>query len=59
MFDILLQSTTPDTTNYLIGGYVVFFVVMILYLGSLVLRHRNLKQDLEILQDLEKPHQEE
>lgn len=45
MFNIPLQ-TTPDTTAYMIGGYVVFFVVMALYLGSLFLRHRNLKQDL-------------
>jgi hypothetical protein len=48
-----MQSATPDTTNYMVGGYVVFFIVMILYLASLVLRQRNLQQDLEVLQELE------
>lgn len=57
MFNIPLQ-TTPDTTAYMIGGYVVFFVVMALYLGSLFLRHRNLKQDLETLQELDSPSAE-
>ena len=37
----------------MIGGYVVFFVVMGIYLTSLVLRHRSLNQDLEALDELE------
>lgn len=52
MFEILLQ-TTPDTTNYMIGGYAVFFIVMILYLSSLIVRYRNLKQDLNTLDEME------
>ena len=44
----------PDTTNYMIAGYVVFSVGMVGYLISLVLRARNLKQDLDVLQDLDK-----
>ena len=45
---------TPDTTNYMILGYVVFSVVMAVYLASLFIRFRNLKQDLEVLEELEK-----
>jgi hypothetical protein len=55
MFETLMQTGTPDTTSYMIGGYVVFFVVMALYLGSLILRHRNLVQDLAVLEELENP----
>jgi hypothetical protein len=43
----------PDTTNYMILGYVVFTVVMAIYLASLYIRFRNLKQDLEVLEELE------
>lgn len=46
--------TTPDTTNYMILGYVVFTTVMVLYLLSLYIRNRNLKQDIELLEELEK-----
>ncbi len=45
---------TPDTINYMILGYVVFSVCMALYLVSLVVRARNLKQDLDVLQELDK-----
>lgn len=52
MFELFLE-TTPDTSGYMYLGYGVFFGVMIFYLGSLILRHRNLKQDLEALKDIE------
>jgi len=58
MFEILAQTATPNTDNYMIAGYVVFFVVMILYLGSLLLRHRNLVQDYEVLQELDTDSEE-
>ncbi len=48
---------TPDTSNYLILGYVVFFSVMVLYLLSLYWRGRNLKQDIELLEELEQENQ--
>lgn len=44
-----------NTINYFIAGYAVFFGVMIVYLASLVVRCRNLKQDLEVLQEIESP----
>lgn len=48
-----LQEATPDTSPYMIAGYIVIFGVMLIYLVSLAIRSRNLKQDLEVLQDLE------
>ena len=50
---MLFQQTTPDTLNYMIGGFVVFFVVMIAYLTSYFIRFKNLNQDLEVLQEIE------
>ena len=49
---MFLQQVPPDTSGYMIAGYVVIFGVMFIYLVSLVVRRRNLKQDLEVLQDL-------
>jgi hypothetical protein len=37
----------------MIGGYLVIFGAMLFYLVTLILRNRNLKQDLDILEDLE------
>jgi nitrate reductase gamma subunit len=43
----------PETTNYMIAGYIVIFGVMTLYVVSLLLRRRKLEQDIKILQELE------
>ena len=53
----LLQDAPANTTTYMIAGYVVIFGVMLIYLASLAIRRRNLKQDLEVLQELEKAGQ--
>lgn len=42
-----------NTLSYFIAGYGVIFVVMVVYLASLVVRFRNLHQDEETLKDLE------
>ena len=42
-----------ETTNYMIAGYTVIFGVMLVYLVSLIVRWRNLKQDAALLQELE------
>ena len=47
----LLQEAPAETTNYMIAGYTVIFGVMFLYLVSLYIRQRNLKQDLEVLEE--------
>ncbi len=44
----------PETTSFMIAGYAVIFVGLVLYLGSLLLRFRNLHQDEHMLDDLEK-----
>jgi len=51
-------ETIPDTSAYMIGGYAFAFISMAIYLISLFLRNRNLKQDLSMLESLEKESQE-
>jgi hypothetical protein len=50
---MLLQEATPDTSAYMIAGYAVFCLVMIVYLASFVIRRRNLEEDLTTLQIME------
>ena len=49
----LLQEGPAETTGFMIAGYTVVFGVMLVYLISLYVRRRNLKQDMEVLQELE------
>jgi hypothetical protein len=42
------------TLNYMIAGYLVIFGVMAGYLTSLVLRWRKARQELELMEELEK-----
>ena len=53
MFLQILQDAPAQTTGYMIAGYAVIFGVMLVYLASLVMRIRSLKQDLEILEELQ------
>jgi hypothetical protein len=48
-----LQASTPETSIYMIAGYTIAFAVMGIYLASLVVRWRNLKQDLHMLESLQ------
>ncbi len=43
----------PDTSAYMIAGYAVFFVVMVVYILSLLLRRQKLEQELDLLEDLD------
>jgi hypothetical protein len=52
--NFLLQQAPADTASYMIAGYIVIFGVMLIYLASLAIRNRNLKQDLDVLQELDK-----
>ena len=54
---MFLQNGTPDTSEYMIAGYVIAFVVMGLYLASIWLRNRNLKRDLSMLEEMENAEQ--
>ncbi len=49
----LLQQPPANTGSFMIAGYAVIFGVMLIYLVSLVIRNRNLKQDLDLLEELE------
>jgi hypothetical protein len=52
---LLLQaSDTPDTIPYLILGYVIIGGVGLGYILTMVLRHRNLLRDLEVIQKIQK-----
>ena len=49
----LLHDAPAETTGYMIAGYTVIFGMLLIYLVSLVLRKRNLEQDLEVLEDIQ------
>ncbi len=51
---MFFQEATPDTSGYMIAGYVVALVVMALYVASMYLRSRNLKQDMSMLEEMDK-----
>ncbi len=48
-----------DTVSYFVAGYVVIFGIMGIYLASLIVRWRNLKQDESMLTELERKESEE
>jgi len=48
-----LFQASPDTTSYMIAGYAVLFGVMLIYLASFFVRFKNLKADLEVLQEID------
>ncbi len=50
---LFLQQGPANTVSYMILGYAVIFGVILIYLVSLAIRSRNLRQDLEVLRDLE------
>lgn len=47
------MESTPDTSSYMIAGFMVSFVSMGLYLASIYIRNRNLHRDLEVMQELQ------
>lgn len=51
---MFLQETIPNTSGYMIAGYAIAFIVMGLYVVSLYLRERNLKQDMAMLGEMDK-----
>jgi hypothetical protein len=52
LMSVIFQEGPAQTTNYMILGYAVIFGMMMVYIASLYLRQRNLKQDLELLEEL-------
>jgi hypothetical protein len=47
------METTPDTSTYMIAGFVVSFVTLGIYVLSLYIRNLNLKRDVETLESLQ------
>ena len=50
---MMLQETTPDTVGYMLFGYGVILGTMALFVLSLVSRFRNLRRDLELLEQVQ------
>ncbi len=53
MLIAFLQQAPAETTRYMIAGYSVIFSVIFLYIVSIFIRRRNLKRDLELLNEIE------
>jgi hypothetical protein len=48
-----MMEGPAETTVYMIAGFTVIFGSLVVYIASLVLRWRSLKQDEEMLAELE------
>lgn len=44
--------TTPDTMSYLLLALTAFFGILVLYVGSIALRTRNLHKDEALVEQL-------
>lgn len=47
-----MATETAETTAYLILGLIVAFSWLTLFIGSMVLRYRNLKKDMALIEQL-------
>ena len=54
-----IQQAPANTVGYMIAGYAVIFSFILIYLVSLAIRRRNLKADLEVIQEMEKEKAQE
>jgi hypothetical protein len=54
---MLFQEGPAQTSVYMIAGYIVIFGVMLIYLVSLIVRAKNLSEDLNVLKEIEKNQQ--
>ena len=48
----LAQDAVPDTGNFLALALVVFFGLLILFVGSITVRARNLRKDEAVVEQL-------
>jgi CcmD family protein len=49
---VFMQQGPAETTGYMIAGYVFVFGIIALYLVSLFVRQRNLRQEMELLDEI-------
>ena len=47
------MQTIPDTSVYMIAGYIIFFSVTIVYIISLFTRWKKLERDLKTLEEMD------
>lgn len=47
-----MENTTPDTMSYLILGLVVAFGLVSALVASFIIRYRNLRKDMELIEQL-------
>ncbi|HLA87184.1 MAG: hypothetical protein Q7J80_04030 [Anaerolineales bacterium] len=47
------MEITPDTSGYMIAGYIITFLTLGIYIFSIYQRNKNLKRDLETLKSFE------
>jgi CcmD family protein len=53
MLLIILQQAPAETTHYMIAGYAVIFSIMLVYVASIFIRRRNLKRQMEMLEEMQ------
>ncbi|HEY3311578.1 MAG TPA: hypothetical protein VGK00_08070 [Anaerolineales bacterium] len=46
------MDATPNTFNYMVGGYITFALVMSVYIVSLVSRWKSLKREHQMLTEM-------
>jgi hypothetical protein len=49
----MIMEGPANTLSYMLAGYGVIFGVMLVYIASLVIRWRNLRQDADLLDKME------
>lgn len=49
----MFETASPDTFGYLILGLGAVSLIVALYIGSLVVRNRNLDQDIQMIESLD------
>ncbi len=54
---MLFADVPPDTSAYMIAGYIIFFVITAVYVASLYVRTTNLSRDLDTLKDVQEEQQ--
>jgi len=55
---MFLLDAPPDTSAYMIAGYVVFAIAAVIYIASLLVRWHNLDQDMRTLETIEKENRQ-
>jgi hypothetical protein len=50
---MFFDEIAPDTSIYMVSGYSIFFLIVLVYVASLFIRKRNLEQDLMTLESLQ------